>query len=106
LDGIIPNGQKVRRSFSFWPGEKSTVNRAYRRFVDQRLAARYRLTDYFFALSQCLQHDRLKRVEELARNSNVELMTHPEKPEEYRWLMGDECLGLTRRLQLRSYAEL
>jgi predicted glycoside hydrolase/deacetylase ChbG (UPF0249 family) len=106
LDGIIPGGQKVRRSFSFWPGEKSAMNRAYRGFVDKRLARNYRTTDYFFSLSQCLQHDRLKRVEDLAKISSVELMTHPEKPEEQRWLMGDECLGLTKRLQLRSYAEL
>jgi predicted glycoside hydrolase/deacetylase ChbG (UPF0249 family) len=106
LDGVIPNGQKVRRSFSFWPGEKSTMNRAYRTFVDKRLAARYRTTDYFFALSQCLQHGRLQRVEDLAKISNVELMTHPEKADEYRWLMSDECLGLTKRLQLRSYTEL
>src|SRR5262249_23162474 len=30
LEGIIPAGTKVRKSFSFWPGEKSVVNRLYR----------------------------------------------------------------------------
>ena len=105
-DGIIPAGQKVRRSFSFWPGEKSSLNRAYRHCVDRRLRHRYRTTDYFFALSQCLQGKRLARVAELAKIAKVELMTHPEKAEEYQWLMGDDCQGLTRRLSMRSYAQL
>ena len=30
LSNLIPTGMKVRRNFSFWPGEKSSLNRAYR----------------------------------------------------------------------------
>jgi predicted glycoside hydrolase/deacetylase ChbG (UPF0249 family) len=106
LDGIIPEGQKVRRSFSFWPGEKSLVNRTYRSFVDKRLARRHRTTGYFFALSQCLRHQRMDRVGDLARSASVELMTHPEKTEEYGWLVSDECLAFTNRLEMCSYSAL
>jgi predicted glycoside hydrolase/deacetylase ChbG (UPF0249 family) len=106
LDGIIPRGQKVRRSFSFWPGEKSSFNRIYRSAVDRMLARRYRTTDYFFSLAQCLQFNRLPRVEEVAKTANVELMAHPEKPEEYQWLMSDDCAAMLRRLRVVSYAAL
>jgi chitin disaccharide deacetylase len=105
LGKIIPEGETVRRNFSFWPGEKSGLNRACRRWVDRRLARRHRMTDYFFSLAQCLQHNRLPRVLELAKTSKVELMAHPEKPAEYEWLMSDECLAVVKRLDMRSYSQ-
>ena len=30
LSNLIPAGIRIRRNFSFWPGEKSSLNRAYR----------------------------------------------------------------------------
>jgi chitin disaccharide deacetylase len=92
LDGLIPAGQRVRRSFSFWPGEKGSLNRAYRRWVDERLARRYRLTDYFFSLARCLQTGSLERVFRLASGAEVELMTHPVKASEYEYLTGEQHL--------------
>jgi predicted glycoside hydrolase/deacetylase ChbG (UPF0249 family) len=103
VDAIIPAGEKVRRSFSFWPGEKSIINRAYRRCVDAWLGRRYRLTDFFFSLSQCLKTDRLSRVRELARVANVELMTHPFEAGEYAFLMSDRYVEITRGLEKGSY---
>jgi predicted glycoside hydrolase/deacetylase ChbG (UPF0249 family) len=88
-DGIIPAGRKVRRTFSFWPGEKGRVNRVYRRLVDRRLARRYQVADFFFSLGQCLRFGRLERVAELAVNSNVELMTHPIVKSEYDYLLSE-----------------
>jgi len=87
LDRILPAGQKVRRSFSFSPGEKSGLNRAYRRLVDRRLATSYRLTDYFFALSQQLHWGQFSRVMLLAQVATVELMVHPEWTQERTFLM-------------------
>ncbi|MGH9726698.1 MAG: ChbG/HpnK family deacetylase [Candidatus Acidiferrales bacterium] len=103
---VVPSNERIRRNFSFWPGEKSSFNRLYRGFVDKRLARCYRTTDYFFSLSRCLDSQRAARVEKLAGTSNVELMTHPEKTEEYNWLMGDEASALVSRLKLCSYAQL
>jgi len=97
---LIPEGAKVRRSFSFFKGEKSLINRKYREVVDRRLASKYRLTDYFFALSQQLQEDRLSRVAHLARTATVELMTHPVRPEEYHFLVSDRFLALLFSIQL------
>jgi predicted glycoside hydrolase/deacetylase ChbG (UPF0249 family) len=106
LDGIIPSGQRVRRSFSFWPGEKGAFNRAYRRFVDWKLSRKYRLTDYFFALSQYLQHERLIRISHLARDASVELMTHPVIRTEHAFLASDRFGAFLKGLKLDTYASV
>ena len=106
IDRVIPTGEKVRRNFSFWPGEKSLLNRTYRKFVDRWLARRYVMTDYFFSLGQCLRGKRLDRVSELARTANVELMTHPIDSEEYAWLMSDRFSEATQGVRLEPYAKL
>lgn len=106
VGGVIPKGVKVRRSFSFWPGEKNGLNRAYRRWVDRRLARDFRVADYFFSLRQCLPHGRLSRVLELGKTASVELMTHPEVFGERNWLLSDEFLRLTGDLTRGSYAQL
>ena len=59
LSNMIPAGMKMRRNFSFWPGEKSLLNRTYRGLVDRWLARRYRLADYFFDLTQCIEGEEI-----------------------------------------------
>jgi chitin disaccharide deacetylase len=104
LSKLIPIGMKVRRNFSFWPGEKSMLNRTYRWLVDRWLACRYRLTDYFFDLTQCIQGEKLDRVAALAKSSNVELMTHPTVSAEKAFLMSDEFQVILQHLEIGGYA--
>jgi chitin disaccharide deacetylase len=104
VSNLIPAGMKIRRNFSFQPSEKSWTNRAYRTFVDRWLARKYRLTDYFFDLSQCIQQKKLDRVTALATSANVELMTHPIVPREAEYLMSDEFSELLRHLEIGGYA--
>jgi len=104
LSDLIPAGMKIRRNFSFWPGEKSRFNRAYRALVDRWLARRYRLTDYFFDLTQCIQEKKFDRVAALARSSNVELMTHPILQLESKHLMSDQFQAVLQSLNVGSYA--
>ena len=106
LGRMIQPGQKVRRSFSFWPGEKSLLNRMYRRLVDRWLARKYQLTDYFFSLERCLKAKQLDRVAGLAREAKVELMAHPEKSAEYDFLMSEDYLNLVRGIQVGPYTML
>jgi len=89
VDEIIPRGQRVRRNFSFWPGEKGRLNRIYRRLVDRWLARRYRITDYLFNLADCMSDSKLARVIGLAKVGKVELETHPYKEAEHSLLMSD-----------------
>ena len=93
---------KIRRNFSFWPGEKTLLNRAYRTLVDRWLARKYQLTDYFFDLTQCIEENKLGQVTSLAKSSSVELMTHPIVPREADYLMSDEFSELLQRLENRS----
>jgi hypothetical protein len=103
---IIPEGEKVRRSWSLGPGEKSWLNRLYRRLVDRRLASHYRVTDFFFALSQHLGPAQLTRLFTLARNFRVELMTHTWNQKEYDCLMSEHFRQLADPIEVRGYARL
>jgi chitin disaccharide deacetylase len=106
IDKIMPGGAKVRRSFSFGEGEKNFVNRLYRANIDRWLGRRYRLTDYFFALPHHSIFARLERVIKLAESSNVELMVHPEAPDEYDLLMSDSFGSSLNKVRMARYAEL
>ena len=102
VSNLIPAGMKVRRNFSFWPGEKSWLNRAYRYLVDRWLARRYRLVDYFFDLIQCIEGKKLDRVAALAKSSDIELMTHPIVKKEEAYLMSDGFGVMLERLSLQK----
>lgn len=106
IDAVIPKGERVRRNFSFWPGEKSFINRSYRQFLDSRLARRYRMTDYFVALSQNMRKDRLSRVAGLAQESSVELMTHPAVANEYDLLMSEGFSAVMQGLDVKPYTAI
>ncbi len=101
---LIPVGTSMRRNFSFWPGEKSALNRAYRRLVDAWLARRYRLADYFSDLTQSITEKKLDRVMALAKSSNVELMTHPTVPSESAFLMSDEFAAILQDIETGTYS--
>jgi len=103
---VIQHNGRIRRNFSFRPGQKGFLNRAYRSWVDKHLMRRHRTTDHFFALSEYPHGEGIERIMDLAATTKVELMTHTEKTEEYNWLMSDHFLALTQPLDLRSYAQL
>ncbi len=93
--GLLPSGTVVRRNFSFQSGEKSIVNRMYRKNIDRKLARRHRLVDYLLPLAPLNPRSRLERVLSLARESVVELETHPINRDEYDFLMGDAVQSWT-----------
>jgi glycosyltransferase involved in cell wall biosynthesis len=90
VDGLFPAGARVRRNLSFIAGEKSFLNRYYRRLVDRALAKRYRVGDFLFALSQQCSVPQLRRVAALAGSYDVELVAHPQVNVEFETLMSDE----------------
>ncbi len=104
---LLPAGIFVRRNFSFGPGDKGIVNRLYRKAVDRRLAKRHRLVDFLFSLPPIEPADRLGRIFSLARQSVVEVETHPVNLDEYEFLTGDEIcrrlgdLTISRRFAAR-----
>jgi predicted glycoside hydrolase/deacetylase ChbG (UPF0249 family) len=90
LQRLLPPGTIVRRNFSFRPGEKSILNRTYRRFVDEGLARRHRMVDHLFSIAPLNPPERLQRIFSLAHRAVIELETHPVNPEEYALLASPE----------------
>ncbi|MDA8098004.1 MAG: ChbG/HpnK family deacetylase [Nitrospiraceae bacterium] len=105
-DDIYDEGLKVRRNFSFRPGEKSMANRMYRRLADRCLGRRCRMTDYFYALSQHLPAERLGWLADLAKTATVELMSHPANDKEYTCLMSDGYQALMAGVEKGTYTQL
>lgn len=102
LARLLPPETAVRRNFTFQPGEKSLVNRLYRRAVDRQLARRHRLVDFLFSLVPMQPPIRLTRIFSLARQYVVELETHPANTDEFRFLTQGELLDLLGDVPIAS----
>jgi hypothetical protein len=70
------------------------------------LARGYRLADYFFDLTQCIEGKKLDRVAALAKSSKVELMTHPTVSAEKAFLMSDEFQVILQHLEIAGLISL
>jgi predicted glycoside hydrolase/deacetylase ChbG (UPF0249 family) len=103
IDNIIADGMKVRRNFSFAPGEKNLLNRGYRKLVDTWLKSRYRCTDLFFSLSPVNNRIKFKNNVELARSYVVEIMVHPEIKEELEYIMSNEYIQIIDGIDRRGF---
>ncbi len=97
---LLPAATIVRRNFSFRRGEKSWINRLYRRAIDHVLGKRHQLTDYFFSLPPLEPQSRIDDIFSIARRSIVEVETHPVNPLEYRFLTSGEILRRAGDLQI------
>ncbi len=100
---LIPKRMSVRRNFSFAPGEKSMLNRLYRSLVDKWLKRRYKCTDFFFSIAPIHKSDRLRRIVELSLAHRVELMVHPEIPDEHDYLLSAEYMKIIQSCKIGSF---
>jgi len=103
---LLPEGSIVRRNFSFQPGEKSGLNRMYRKWLDKRIEKHHPVTDYFFSIEPIGKTERLRRIVDLAKTSLVELETHPVNHEEFRFLTGGEFFRSIGPVKVASFYEL
>jgi chitin disaccharide deacetylase len=104
LQHLLPQGMKVRRNFTFGPGEKTSLNRRYRALVDRALARRHPLTACFFSLSQQMARSRLDTVFALALEADVELMIHPAWQHEFDVVTSDAFIAEFDRANARAPA--
>jgi predicted glycoside hydrolase/deacetylase ChbG (UPF0249 family) len=88
--GLLPAGALVRRHFTFYPGERSFLNRAYRGLSNRMLAVRCELLDGFFDLAQYMHTPKMQRLASAANSGDVELMVHPAQSAEFQFLNGTE----------------
>lgn len=106
LDELIPPGSTIRRNFTFARGEKDPFNRLCRSVMDRWLAKKYIIADYFFDLWPFENRGRIERIMRLSAEHNVELMVHPERSDQYKFLTDYEFERLISREQLGNYSRL
>jgi len=82
------------------------VKKYYRKIIDITICGRYTCVDYFFNFTPDQNIERLQKIVNLAQSWNVELMVHPEKTEEFAFLMSDKYIALLSGVQRGSYAML
>jgi predicted glycoside hydrolase/deacetylase ChbG (UPF0249 family) len=89
LSGRIPRGIRIRRNFTFYSGEKNSINRLYRRLLDRWLQSRFICTDAFFCMTP-LNREKLPWPISLAKSSDVEILFHPGLDDEFSFLTSAE----------------
>jgi len=106
IDGLIPRGSRVRRTFTFSWSEKNIFNFMYRRLIDRTIANKYMCTDTFFSLVPIDEKSRLQRIVNLSKHSIVELMVHPERKEELDCLMSHRYFDMISAIIIGNYGSL
>jgi predicted glycoside hydrolase/deacetylase ChbG (UPF0249 family) len=103
---IIPSGMRVRRNYSYSRSDKPWPNRLCRGIADILLKRNYASTDYFFAMPEIDQINRLQAIMELADKASVELMTHPAEASDFSILMGEDLLRFLSGVRLGTHADI
>lgn len=93
VSGKIDKGIRIRRNFTFYPGEKDLINRLYRYLVDLWLTSRFLCTDSFFSMKP-IDREKLQKWVLLSKSSDVEIMVHPGIENEYLFLLSSEWANL------------
>jgi predicted glycoside hydrolase/deacetylase ChbG (UPF0249 family) len=91
--GKIPKGIRIRRNFTFYPGEKDPFNRLYRYLLDRWLSSRFICTDSFFAIDP-IDRGKLQKLVLLSKTSDVEILFHPGVADQYSFLLSSEWADL------------
>jgi predicted glycoside hydrolase/deacetylase ChbG (UPF0249 family) len=104
----IPNGTKMRPSFTFMPGEKSRLNRLFRAALNRAMRLRFRTPSYFFSIRDihpALGGSGLERRLALADRFTVEVMSHPGEADERAVLLDESWAALLNGLTVGGYMD-
>jgi predicted glycoside hydrolase/deacetylase ChbG (UPF0249 family) len=91
---MIPKGARVRRTFTFDPGEKNPFNLLYRHILDIWISRTFLSTNYFFSIVPVQDQKRLQNIVNRAAKETVEIEVHPENREESEFLLSDQYRNL------------
>jgi len=103
---MLPNAARVRRTFTFGPGEKNPFNRLYRFILDIYVFKRFISTDCFFSIAPVQNYDRLRSVISRANKEDIEIEVHPENIEEFDFLISDQYQKLMYSVHCGCYRDL
>jgi predicted glycoside hydrolase/deacetylase ChbG (UPF0249 family) len=105
LGGVLPEGGRVRRTFTFYRGEKNLFNRVYRDILDNLVSRKFISSDSFFSIVP-IESERLRRIFASAEEDIVEIEVHPENREEMDFLLSDRYLNLIESVHKGGFSDL
>ena len=103
---ILPEGECVRRTFTFDKGEKNIFNRFYRYILDSFIRKRFSSTDSFFSILPLQNQKRLQDILNLSTFSDVEIEVHPENLEEIEFLLSDHFNQLITSIYSGNFQQI
>jgi predicted glycoside hydrolase/deacetylase ChbG (UPF0249 family) len=111
LQGCYPKGLRLRTTHTFASHEKNIINRLYRNLVSYLIYKQYKSTDCFYDIEPIIRqgHQRVERLREIvlkAGRASIELMAHPERQDEYDYLMSGEFAQIIERVDKSSFEAL
>jgi predicted glycoside hydrolase/deacetylase ChbG (UPF0249 family) len=111
LQNIIPAGTKVRTTFAFARHEKQLFNRLYRRAIASWVSRQFVSPQFLYNIAPLLagstdRAERLREIVALAGSAPVELEVHPERQEEFEYLMSREYEEIVSAISKVSYTSL
>jgi len=103
---ILPEGECVRRTFTFDKSEKNIFNRFYRHLLDSVVNSRFISTDSFFSILPLQNQKRLKDILNRSTFSDVEIEVHPENLDEIEFLLSDQFNQLTVSVHKSNFQQI
>lgn len=103
---MIPNGARVRRTFTFDPGERNPFNLLYRYILNFWISVKYLSTDCFFSIAPIQNHERFLNIIKRATQETVEIEVHPENDEEFEFLLSDQYQNLVDSVHRARFLDL
>ena len=103
---MLPGGARVRRTFTFNPGEKNPFNRLYRLILDVYVSKKFISTDCFFSITPVHNYKRLHNIVNRSINENIEIEVHPENAEEIEFLFSKQYESLINSVQSGCFRHL
>jgi predicted glycoside hydrolase/deacetylase ChbG (UPF0249 family) len=103
---ILPEGECVRRTFTFYKSEKNIFNRFYRYILDSFVIKRFSSTDSFFSILPLQNQKRLKDILNRSTISDIEIEVHPENSEEIKFLLSDQFNQLINSIHTGTFQQI
>ena len=103
---IIPKGTRLRRTFTFDPGEKNYFNLMYRHLLHIWISRRFISTDSFYSIVPVQNNERLQNIINRAGKETIEVEVHPENSEEIEFLLSDQFKRLIDSVHTSCFRHL
>lgn len=106
VSNLIPKSTRVRRTFTFDPGEKNPFNLLYRYILDTWVSKRFLTTDSFFSIAPIKNHERIRNIINRAAKETVEIVVHPEDIEKIEFILSDQYRSLIDSVHIGCFRHL